>query len=110
MIDWERVMELREEVGADGFIEVAEMFLGEVEEVLERFAGGVNVTTLEGDMHYLKGAALNLGFRTFAMLCKEGEFRAAAQDFASVDLGAVAACFTASKDAFIAGLAQRMAS
>lgn len=110
MIDWERVMELREEVGADAFLEVAELFISEVEGVLARLASGVNVASLENDMHFLKGAALNLGFRDFAALCKQGEFRAAAQDFASVDIGAVATCFAASKDSFVTGLAQRMAS
>jgi len=109
MIDWNRVTELRDEVGADDFLEVAELFLSEVEGVLERLSGGVNVQTLEADLHFLKGAALNLGFRDFASLCKEGEFRAAAADFGSIDLGAVTGCFSASKDAFISGLAQRMA-
>ena len=110
MIDWDRVMELREEVGADDFLEVAEMFLSEVEDVLERLAGGINVSTLENDMHFLKGAALNLGFRDFATLCREGELRAAASDFGSIDIAGVVACFSGSKDAFVAGLAQRMAS
>jgi len=31
MIDWKRVAELREEIGADGFVEVADMFLDEAE-------------------------------------------------------------------------------
>ena len=110
MIDWNRVMELREEVGADDFIEVADMFISEVEGVLARFATGVNVASLENDMHFLKGAALNLGFGEFASLCKEGEKRAAAHDFASIDVRAVMASFAASKEAFISGLAQRCAS
>ncbi|MDJ1009469.1 MAG: Hpt domain-containing protein [Paracoccaceae bacterium] len=110
MIDWDRVIELREEVGAEDFLEVAELFLSEVAEVLERLSGGVNVATLENDMHFLKGAALNLGFRDFSELCRQGEMRAAASDFGSVDIPAVMACFSASKDSFVAGLAQRMAS
>ena len=110
MIDWNRVGELREEVGADDFIEVAELFLSEVEEVLERLSSGVNVGTLEADMHFLKGAALNLGFADFAAACREGEYQAAASDFGSVDIAAICQTFSASKDTFIAGLAQRMAS
>ena len=31
MIDWKRVDELREEIGTDGFAEVADMFLEEAE-------------------------------------------------------------------------------
>lgn len=105
MIDWERVAELRDEVGREDFLEVAELFTSEVEGVLARLAGGANVASLENDMHFLKGAALNLGFRDFAALCKEGECRAAAQDFASVDIGAVTASFAASKETFASGLA-----
>lgn len=110
MIDWNRVMELREEVGSDDFIEVAELFISEVDEVLDRLGTGANVATLENDLHFLKGAALNLGFRDFAELCRDGELSAAGSDFGSVDIGAVTACFAASKTDFVAGLAQRMAS
>ena len=35
MIDWSRVNELRDEVGAEDFEEVVELFLEEVEEVIE---------------------------------------------------------------------------
>lgn len=110
MIDWDRVMNLREEVGPDDFLEVAEMFLAEVGNVLERLSTGANVATLEDDMHFLKGAALNLGFDEFAQLCKEGELRSAASDFGSVNVDAVITCFNASSDAFVSGLAQRLAS
>ena len=36
MIDWTRVDELRNEVGNDDFLEVAELFLEEVDEVISR--------------------------------------------------------------------------
>lgn len=36
MIDWERVAELQSEIGADGFGEVLELFLDEVEGVVMR--------------------------------------------------------------------------
>lgn len=110
MIDWNRVMDLREEVGPDDFLEVAEMFLAEVGDVLERLSKGANVATLESDMHFLKGAALNLGFDDFAKLCKDGEAKAVATDFGSIDIAAVVSCFNASSEQFVAGLAQRMAS
>lgn len=101
---------LREEVGPDDFLEVAEMFLEEVNSVLDRLSAGANVATLENDMHFLKGAALNLGFDDFAQLCKDGEMKSAAMDFGSVDVNGVIACFNASSEAFVAGLAQRLAS
>ena len=34
MIDWERVRELRSEIGADDFAEVVEMFLSEADEAV----------------------------------------------------------------------------
>ena len=36
MIDWERVAELKDEVGDDDFAEIADLFLAEVEEQLAR--------------------------------------------------------------------------
>ena len=110
MIDWERVMDLREEVGPEDFLEVAELFLSEVGSVLERLGQAINVNTLENDMHFLKGAALNLGFADFAQMCRQGEQLAAAANFGAIDIAAVIACFNNSRDSFIAGLAQRMAS
>ncbi len=110
MIDWDRVMSLREEVGADDFLEVAEMFLSEVGEVLDRLTTGMNANTLEGDFHFLKGAALNLGFADFAELCRNGEAQSKASNFGSIDMPGVVTCFNASSEAFVSGLAQRMAS
>ena len=70
MIDWDRVDELRHEVGEEDFEEVADMFFEEVEEVLATLG---NTDTLARDLHYLKGSALNLGFTQLATLCREGE-------------------------------------
>ena len=65
MIDWPRVTELREEVGAEDFGEVVEIFLEEVEEVIGKLEGG-DRGQLEQDLHFLKGSALNLGFDEFS--------------------------------------------
>lgn len=107
MIDWVRVADLRSEVGEDSFAEVIELFLEETDEVaarLRRGSGG----SLRDDMHFLKGSALNLGFRDLAALCQEGERRAAAG--AAVDLTAVLDCYARSRDAFHAGLRRRPAA
>ena len=108
MVDWDRINVLREEVGADDFLEVAEMFLEEVGETLQRLSESKNVNTLEGDMHFLKGAALNLGFEEFAALCRDGEQKAAASDFGSVDISRVIGCFNASRTAFVEGIAEQL--
>ena len=55
MISWERVNELRNEIGAEDFQEVVELFLEEVEEVIERLRQTPDPTSYEADLHFLKG-------------------------------------------------------
>ena len=102
MIDWDRVASLREEIGAADFTEVVEMFLAESDEAVARLLAGIPDPTLEADLHFLKGSALNLGFRHLAALCSAGEKRAAAG--AEVDVPEVAESFAATRRAFEAGL------
>ncbi len=105
MIEWERVNELRSEIGVEDFAEVAAMFLEEADEVIARISVAAGPKAVEADLHFLKGAALNLGFSEFAALCQDGERRAAGGD-AAVDLARVCVCYVASKRAFAAGLEQ----
>lgn len=109
MIDWMRVKELRDEIGADDFDEVVALFLEEADEVIARIAPASGAKTLEADLHFLKGAALNLGFADFAALCQSGERRAAAGD-TGADVDLVRACYHSSKAAFGLGLAQSLAA
>lgn len=69
MLDLERIAELREEVGADAFGEVVEMFVEEVEEVLHRLDPSAEFAETADKLHFLRGCALNLGFRRFADEC-----------------------------------------
>jgi HPt (histidine-containing phosphotransfer) domain-containing protein len=109
MIDWDRVKELRSEIGADDFAEVAAMFLDEADEAVARLAPGLSAKAMEADLHFLKGAALNLGFVALSGLCQEGERRAASGDTA-VDLDAVRNAYRASRSSFESGLAQAFAA
>jgi HPt (histidine-containing phosphotransfer) domain-containing protein len=109
MIDWERVKELRGEIGADDFAEVVEMFLEEADEAVERLSPNLTAKAMEADLHYLKGAALNLGFAALSTLCQEGERRAAG-GATDVDLDAVRQVYDTSKIAFEAGLDQALAA
>lgn len=109
MIEWERVNELRSEIGDDDFAEVVALFLEEADEVILRMSAVAGAKALEADLHFLKGAALNLGFADFAALCQDGERRAAAGD-TGVDLGRVCACYHASKDVLRAGRDQANAA
>lgn len=105
MIDWERMAELRGEIGAEGFSEVVGLFLEEVEAVVMRLGNRPDPSRFEEDLHFLKGSAWNLGFAAFGALCQDGERMAAAGVAAKVDIAAILACYTASKSAFLAELA-----
>lgn len=101
MIDWGRVDELREEIGAEDFGEVVDLFLIEVEEVMDRLMAGPDLSKLRDEMHFLKGSSLNLGFRELARLCMEGERAAAKGEPEKVQVAAVIATFAASKTTFM---------
>ncbi len=100
MISWERVNELREEIGEEDFAEVAEMFIEEVESIISRLKVDVNPESLEEDMHALKGSALNLGFQGLADLCQHGEKLAAARNFSAIPLESVFTTYAESKVEF----------
>jgi HPt (histidine-containing phosphotransfer) domain-containing protein len=111
MIDWSRVDELVEEIGAEDFGEVVELFLSEVEgaiDLLGRAEGNPIVT--EEQMHFLKGAALNLGFEELAQLCLKGEKSAAAGRPDVVSPGDVRRTYETSRAQFQADLPGRLAA
>lgn len=99
MIRWERVNELQEEVGAEDFKEVVELFLEEVEEVIDRLRVSPDASRFEEDFHFLKGSALNLGFEALGDLCQIGE-----KQPGLVDVRGVVATYEASKVEFLASV------
>ncbi|MDA7963749.1 Hpt domain-containing protein [Ruegeria sp.] len=109
MIHWPRVKQLRDEVGADEFDEVIQIFLEEVQEAIARLHQDTARLQIEQNLHFLKGSALSLGFDQFSKLCQDGERRAAAGEGAQVDLPEIIAAFDQSKQAFEAGLAEHLA-
>ncbi|MEP4196294.1 MAG: Hpt domain-containing protein [Aliishimia sp.] len=106
MIYWPKVIELRDEVGAEDFEEVVELFLDEVEETIGNL--GVPGRSLEHDLHFLKGSALNLGFTEFSDLCQVGETNASNGAVDSIDTNAIIASYHASKSAFLADTENRL--
>ena len=102
MIDWTRVNDLRDEIGADSFDGVALLFLEEADEALALLDGDQAAKALEAALHFLKGAALNLGFSVLADMCQDGERRAAGGS-TEVDLAAICSVYAASKAAFQTG-------
>lgn len=99
MIDWDRVDGLRAEIGAEDFAEVVAMFLEEADEVAARLPSQSG-DALRADLHFLKGAALNLGFSALADLCGQGEGIKAA----GFDPAPVVALYHATKTAFSGAL------
>ncbi|PIE16580.1 MAG: histidine kinase [Rhodobacterales bacterium] len=110
MITWDRVNELRDEIGADDFQEVVEIFLEEVDEVIERLKETPDPACYEQDMHFLKGSALNLGFAQFSELCQSYETAAANGKTDVVCLGPLFELYAASKAAFLSGIGHNQAA
>lgn len=103
MIDWARVAELQDEIGAEDFADIVMLFLEEADEVVARLPGCADAASLESALHFLKGSALNLGFHALAQLCQDGE-RLAARGDIDFDRAAVAQSYNASRTAFAAEL------
>ena len=108
MIHWTRVNELRDEVGAEDFDEVVELFLEEVEEVINRLRQDVDLSQLEQNLHFLKGSALSLGFAGFSTLCHDGEKKSAVGLADTVDLTAIITGFSKSKSQFVSQLSDKV--
>lgn len=107
MLDWNRIHELRSEVGDDEFNTILELFLDEVETVLIRL-NRRGASRLGKDLHFLKGCAWNLGFRSFGMLCDEGEKLVNCGGSANFDIEAVIECYSSSKRLLIRTLAEEV--
>jgi histidine phosphotransfer protein HptB len=110
MIDWSRVNELKREIGEDGFAEVVEMFLDEVETVLARLYSAQTARRLAEDLHFLKGSAWNLGFQDFGAVCQDGERRAVAGTSVTADFDRLFDSYALSKTTFLEGLAKASAA
>lgn len=104
MIDWERVDDLRAEVGDDSFDEIVTLFLHETDHVVTRLRSLTDARSMEHDLHFLKGSALNLGFVGLAQICHIGERRAA-----DVALDRVISTYHQSRAAFVTRLNTRAA-
>ncbi len=107
MVDWDRVCELRGEVGEEDFLEVVEIFLEEVEEVITRMRQSPDPNSYEADLHFLKGSALNLGFKALSDACSAGEKAARDGQAESVDIQNILSIYEMSMAEFLAGSAQR---
>ncbi len=110
MIDWSRVKQLQEEVGAEDFDEVVDLFLEEVEGVMERLADLADRSQLGQDLHFLKGSALSLGFKAFSDFCHHGEITAETGEADSIDVVQIIQCYADSKKVFLINYKQQTAA
>ncbi|MEY8881408.1 Hpt domain-containing protein [Donghicola sp. XS_ASV15] len=101
MIDWNRINELRDEIGPEDFAEVAEMFVSEVDSSIDSLRTSANMTTLAEDLHFLKGSALNLGFADLSTLCQNGEAVARSGNPEDVDLTEIVTVYEKSREEFL---------
>lgn len=109
MIDWNRIAELREEVGHEDFEEVVELFLQEVDEEIEKLSPATPNEGLSEKLHFLKGSALSLGFTEFSTLCGTGEIALSTDPAASVDIDRLYSSYRKSRDTFLADLPLKFA-
>lgn len=104
MIDWNRVESLRQEIGSDDFGLVVALFLEETDEIIARLPDQSGAA-LRSDLHFLKGSALNLGFRALALRCSQGE-NALRDASGVVDPAPIVALYQDTRRAFTDALSQ----
>ncbi|NNE88533.1 MAG: Hpt domain-containing protein [Silicimonas sp.] len=95
-MNWDRISELREEVGEDDLAEVIALFCEEVEEVLAILANA-SVADIPGHLHFLKGSALNIGFDSVSTLCLREETKLKEDPDAKPDIACIQKYYATSK-------------
>ena len=93
MIDWNRLHGLRADIGDEDFADIAMIFVGEITEHLERLSADP-ASAGEGDFHFLRGSAANMGFIAMVAACRAAEDACLAG--APPDIEAVSKSFAAS--------------
>ena len=97
LISWDRVADLRSEIGEDDFAEVVALFLSEVEETLTRLSLPLPAPALADEFHALRGCALNLGMSALAEHCSQAEGQAQSGS-SPPDIAAIRDVFARSRD------------
>jgi HPt (histidine-containing phosphotransfer) domain-containing protein len=85
-VDWDHLMSLRDDIGAEDFKEIVLLFFTEIGEKLDHM-GAAGTPPSAGDFHFLRGSAANLGFIAMVRACEEAE--AACREGRPPDLAAV---------------------
>lgn len=76
-------------------------FLEEVDDTIGRLGQTEAEPSLEEQLHFLKGSALNIGFGVFADLCQNGETAAAKGRAGDIDLDAIRIAYAEARQEFL---------
>ena len=98
MIDWDRVEELKSEIGEEDFAEVLELFLAEMEEGIAAYDDAAPHDRKAEALHALKGSAANVGFSGLADICRDAEATLASGQDVDDAKARLSDCFAASRD------------
>ena len=72
VVDWDRINELRGDIGEEDFADLAILFVSELHETITRLVTQPDSVT-EADFHFLRGGASNLGFQSVVDACTSAE-------------------------------------
>ena len=102
MIDWSQIQQLEEDIGAEDFGDVVVLFIEEVDEAVAQLQtiAPTDLAQLAPALHFLKGSAYNLGFKSFGDYCSNGEIQAMDGGGTDIDITKVAALYETSKALF----------
>lgn len=109
MIDWGRVQCLHDEIGAEAFFEVVDLFIAEIGATVDDIRNSPDPAQLQMHLHFLKGGVLNLGFTEVAALCQAAETLASQGQWAQVDARAVCLAYDSAREVLMAELSLRLA-
>jgi HPt (histidine-containing phosphotransfer) domain-containing protein len=87
-VDWERLNELKADIGEEDFADVVMLFVTELQETLATLAPD---RAAASDFHFLRGSAANLGLTALVASCDAAEIACGVGQTA--DVGAVRSAF-----------------
>ncbi len=98
MIDWNRINELRAEIGEDDFAEVLNLFFEDIDEAVASLRSATGHVPLAEALHFLKGSAENIGLSEVSALCRQEEAKLANAGNLSPDIEAIVVALAAARD------------
>lgn len=73
MLDWNRVDNLRYEIGEEDFLAILSVFLEETDAMMATIDARMPAIEMARVLHFLKGSAVNIGLASFAQACQQAE-------------------------------------